>query len=154
MLATLMAIPNLRMMKATWFRITAGLAAVYHLVLGAALLVMPAGALGGITRVFLGTELEIDARMGMVGKFSSAYLLAFGVMLALLCLKPQQLRALVIPALVLFGIRLANKLVFMTAIEESFDISRGRSLFAIASLALIFVVMAWTRPTGDESRNP
>lgn len=141
-------------MKPTWFRLTTGIAAVYHLVLGAALLVLPASALGGITRVFLGTELEIDARMEMVGKFSAAYLLAFGVMLALLCLKPRPLRVLVLPALALFGIRLANKLVFVTTIEETFGVSRGRSLFAIASLALIFVVMAWSRPTGDEPRKP
>ena len=154
MLATAPAIPSLRSMKPTWFRITTGLAAVYHLVLGGALLAMPAGALGGITRVFLGTELEVDARLAMIGKFSAAYLLAFGVMLALLCLKPQRLRALVIPALVLFGIRLANKLVFMTTIEEAFDISRGRSLFAIASLALIFGLMAWSRPTDVETRKP
>ena len=141
-------------MKFTWFRLTTGIAAVYHLVLGAALLVLPASALGGITRVFLGFELEIDARLEMVGRFSAAYLLAFGVMLALLCLKPRPLRVLVLPVLALFGIRLANKLVFMTTIEETFGISRGRSLFAIASLALIFVVMAWSRPTGDEPHKP
>lgn len=152
MLAMPMANPSLRTMKGILFRIVTGIAAIYHLVLGGALLVMPAGAMSGIGRVFLGTELEVDPELSMIGKFASAYILAFGIMLALLCLKPASLRVLVIPALFLFGIRLANKLVFLTTIEETFGISRGRSLFAIASLGLIFVVMAWTRPMGENPR--
>lgn len=139
-------------MKGFIFRITTAIAAIYHLVLGGALLAMPADAMSGITRVFLGTELEVDRVLSMVGKFASAYILAFGIMLALLCLKPARLRVLVIPALVLFGIRLANKLVFLTTIEETFGVTRGRSVFALVCLAVIFGVMAWSRPVGDESR--
>ncbi len=139
-------------MKTNLFRLTAGIAAVYHLLLGAAFLLLPAEALHGITKVFLGVGLEFDDKLSMVGKFASAYILAFGVMLALLCWKPVKLRALVIPALVLFGIRLANKMVFLTAIEENFGVDRGRSVFALASLAVIFGVMAWARPVGGESK--
>jgi hypothetical protein len=73
-------------------------------------------------------------------------------MLGLLCWKPVKLRALVIPALVLFGIRLANKMVFLTTIEENFGVDRGRSVFALASLAVIFGVMAWARPMSGESK--
>lgn len=139
-------------MKKRLFRITTGIAAVYHLFLGIAMLVLPAGAMGGITRVFLGTEVEVDPSLSMIGKFAAAYILAFGVMLGLLWLKPERLRALVIPALVLFGIRLANKLVFMAEIEAIFGVTRGRSIFALVVLAVIFGIMAWTRPMGDPSR--
>jgi hypothetical protein len=144
---------KLRVMKETLFRLTTGIASAYHLLLGTALLVLPAGAMNGMVKVFLGVGIEFDAKLSMIGKFASAYILAFGVMLALLCWKPVKLRALVIPALVLFGIRLANKLVFLTTIEETFGVARGRSVFALACLAVIFAVMAWTRPTSDESKN-
>lgn len=139
-------------MKGMLFRITTGIAAVYHLVLGGALLVLPAGAMSGITRVFLGTELEFDPTLSLIAKFVAAYILAFGVMLALLCLKPDRLRALVVPALALFGIRLVNKLVFLATIEETFGVTRGRSVFALVTLAVIFGVMALTRPKGEDSR--
>jgi hypothetical protein len=144
---------NLQGMKETLFRLTTGIASVYHLLLGTALLVLPAAAMNGMMNVFLGVGVEFDAKLSMIGKFVSAYILAFGVMLALLCLKPVKLRVLVIPALVLFGIRLVNKLVFLTTIEESFGVARGRSIFALACLAVIFAVMTWARPTSDETKS-
>lgn len=141
-------------MRMTLFRIATGVAAVYHLVLGGALLLLPEEALGGVAGLFLGMELVIDAQMAMVGKFAASYLLAFGVMMGLLCLRPVRLRALVMPALLLFGVRLANKLVFMAEIEEIFGVARGRSLFALVSIALLFGVIAWTRPMeGDAQRS-
>ena len=139
-------------MKTILFRLTAGIAGVYHLLLGAAFLVLPAEKLSGTAKGFLGVGIEFDAKLAMVGKFASAYILAFGVMLMLLCWKPVKLRALVIPVLLLFGVRLVNKLVFLTSIEGTFGVDRGRSLFAIASLALIFAVMAWARPASDPSQ--
>ena len=138
--------------KTILFRLTAGIAGVYHLLLGAAFLVLPAEKLSGTAKGFLGVGIEFDAKLAMVGKFASAYILAFGVMLMLLCWKPVKLRALVIPVLLLFGVRLVNKLVFLTSIEGTFGVDRGRSLFAIASLALIFAVMAWARPASDPSQ--
>jgi len=144
---------NLPNMKGLLFRVTTGIAAAYHLLLGAALLFLPAWAMNGTARVFLGVGIEFDARLLMIGRFSSAYILAFGVMLALLCWKPAKLGALVVPALVLFGIRLANKLVYLTGIEETFGVDRGRSVFALVSLAVIFGVMAWTRPANEQSQD-
>lgn len=124
---------------------------MYHLLLGLALLVLPTEALGGVSRLFLGMKLEVAGQMAMVGKFAASYLLAFGVMMGLLCLRPVKLRALVVPALVLFGIRLANKLVFMGQIEEMFGVSRGRSIFAVVCIALLFGFIALTRPLdGDQ----
>ena len=45
-------------MNQRFFRLTTGIAAAYHLVLGMALLVLPVGAMDPVTRIFLGTELE------------------------------------------------------------------------------------------------
>lgn len=133
------------------FRLTTGLAAAYHLGLGAALMVLPARAVGSIARLFLGMELEFDPQLSLIGKFVAAYILAFGVMLGMLCWNPIRLRALVVPALVLFGVRLVNKLMFLTTIEATFGVTRGRSVFAAVSLAAIFVVMLITRPTTSET---
>lgn len=144
---------SLLAMKEILFRLTAGIAAVYHLILGGALLILPADALNGIAKMFLGIAIEFDTKLSMIGKFASAYILAFGLVLALLCWRPVQLRVLVVPVLVLFGIRLANKMVLMTSIEEAFGVDRGRSLFALASLALIFGLLAWARPMGDKSQD-
>jgi hypothetical protein len=142
---------RVQFVKQKLFRLTTGIAALYHLVLGAALLVLPEGAMGRTAALFLGMELEFDPRLLLIGRFVAAYILAFGVMLALLCWRPVKLRALLAPALVLFGIRLMNKLLFLTTIEQTFGVTRGRSVFAMISLALIFGVMAWTRPSSGNS---
>lgn len=138
-------------MRNALFRTVTGTAAVYHLLLGAALLVLPGAAMGKVIQVALGTPLEIDPSLSMIAKFTSVYVVAFGMMLAFLCVNPTRYRVLVIPALFLFGVRLVNKLVFMTTIEETFGVTRGRSLFAIASLAVIFGLMAWTMPRRSQS---
>lgn len=150
-LASVMQLTRIQGVKPRILKITTGIAAVYHLLLGSALLLLPAENLSGITRFFLGTELDFDPTLTLIGKFVSAYLLAFGVMLTLLWVNPVRHRALVIPALVLFGIRLAGKLVFWATIEETFGISRNRSLFAFASLAVIFGLMVWAKPKGENS---
>jgi hypothetical protein len=139
-------------MKTMVFRITTGLAGVYHLALGAAMWLLPAGVLEETVRLFLGTSVGIDPPMAMVAKFSSSYVLSFGIMLILLCLNPVRLRLLAIPALALFGIRAMNKLVLLGPIEEAFEVSRGRSLFSIVSLALIFGLIAFTLPPCTETR--
>ncbi len=131
------------------FRITAGVVAFYHLLLGLVCLCLPAAALGGWVRVFLGVDLEFDQDLLLIGKFSAAYVLVFGVMMALLCIKPKAMSALVLPALILFAVRLANKLVFIAQIEETLGVSRGRSVFAVVSLGLFFVLLAWSRPKPD-----
>jgi hypothetical protein len=107
--------------------------------------------MGRTAALFLGMELEFDPRLLLIGRFVAAYILAFGVMLALLCWRPVKLRALLAPALVLFGIRLMNKLLFLTTIEQTFGVTRGRSVFAMVSLALILGVMIWTRPSSGNS---
>ncbi len=138
-------------MKGLIFRLTTGIAAVYHVILGIAMLVLPAEGLAAVKPLFLGFVVEVDPQLAMAGKFAGSYVLAFGVTLALLCARPQRMRALVVPALVLFGIRLANKLVFMSAIEEAFGVTRGRGLFAVATLAVIFGLIAWSRPEKPET---
>lgn len=140
-------------MKAILFRTTTGIAGVYHLILGAALWLLPPEAMEGVAKVFLGVGVEADDRTTLIARFSSAYILAFGVMLVLLCLHPVRFRALAIPALTLFGIRLINKLVLLGSIEQAFQVSRGRSVFAVVTLALIFGLIAATLPPRGESRS-
>lgn len=139
-------------MKSFLFRATTGIAGVYHLILGAALWLLPPGTLEGVAKVFLGVGVEADDRITLIARFSSAYILAFGVMLALLCLNPVRHRALAIPALTLFGIRIINKLVLLGSIEQAFQVSRGRSVFAVATLAVIFSIIAATLPSIGKSK--
>ena len=140
----------MRMMKSTIFRVTTGVAGAYHLILGLALCLLPAGSLNGAARLFLGVGLDIDPQLAMAARFSSAYILVFGIMLILLCREPRRLRVLVVPALVLFGIRLINKLVWMGTLEESLGVSRGRGMLGIGMLAAIFGLILFTMPRGRE----
>jgi len=137
--------------KITLFKCLTGIAAVYHLALGLAGLLLPIDAFTGISELILGLRPEVDPQFELTAKFAAAYVLAFGVMLSLLCLNPRKYRLLAIPTLTLFGVRLINKLMFFGTIGESFDVPVARSVFAVASIAVLFFGILLTMPKGRTS---
>ena len=133
-------------MSALLFRIITGIAAVYHLLLGLAGLLLPIETFARFSSVFLGVSPSIDAQFHLITKFSAAYILAFGIMLLLLALNPVKNRVLVIPVLALFGVRLLNKIVFFDTIGSSFDVEPVRNIISVVTVLFFFTAILLTRP--------
>lgn len=131
------------------FQITAAIAALYHLTLGLAGLLLRAGTLESTIQTFLGFVPEFTPALAMAVRFAGAYVLAFGVMMGLLALNPRRYRVLCIPALVLFGVRLVNRILLFGQISELYSVSPARNLFGVGSLAVLFVLILATAPKQD-----
>ena len=133
-------------MKDKLFKIFTGIAGVYHIILGVAGLILPADMFVKVSSLILGFSPNVDNQFQFIVKFSSAYILVFGIMLLLLAANPIKNRALVIPALVLFGIRLINKIVFFSSIASSFEIANSRNIFSIVAILFFFLGILLTMP--------
>lgn len=140
-------------MRTQLFKLFAGIAGVYHILLGLAGLLLPMETLGGVIGFMLGVQVVPDPQLFFTAKFSAAYILAFGVMLILLTANPVKNRALVIPVLILFGVRLVNKVLFFGPIAEALEVSTGRNLFGIAVILIFFLGILLTLPQRESTPN-
>lgn len=133
-------------MKIQFFRLITGIAAIYHTLLGLAGLLLPIKAFTELSGYVLGVSPDLNAQFELIVKFSSAYVLAFGIMLLLLAWNPVKNRTLIVPALVLFGVRLVNKIVFFGLIGTSFKLDPARNIFGILIISFFFCAILFTMP--------
>lgn len=136
-------------MKMTLFKAFAGVAGLYHILLGLCGLLMPLEMFANVSQLVLGLRPEVDPQFQMAAKFASTYVLVFGVMLLILFKDPLKYRVLAVPVLTLFGVRLLNKLVFFGAIGESFEVPFGRNVFAVVCVAVFFFGILLTLPKAE-----
>jgi hypothetical protein len=94
-----------------WGRVLAGAIAVYHIVIGLALLLSGELALK-LARQLDGLTIEGTPQLGIVGEIFGCYLLAFGLMMVFVVIKPVKNRSLISVALALFALRLLQRIVF------------------------------------------
>lgn len=131
------------------FRFVTGFAGVYHILLGISALIFPSSLLVKVTNLILGLSPVVDEQFQLIAKFTGAYVLVFGVMLLLLARDPVKYNVLVLPALLLFGIRLVNKIIFFGSISNVYGMPFSRGMFGIASLAVFLLAIGFTAPKGS-----
>ena len=136
----------MKLNKAIIFQIAAGIVGAYHVLLAMLALLGPGDLLGDVARLALGVELDPDGQVILAARFAGAYLLAFGVMMLLLAGRPTQYRAMVIPALILFGVRVLVRLVSFNLLSDVAGMSATRNMVGIALLLTFFIVLLVTRP--------
>ncbi len=136
-------------MKLMLFKTLTGIAGLYHIVLGFSALLLPIETFANISKLILGLQPEVDLQFQLATKFASAYVLTFGVLLLILFKEPIKYRVLAIPVLLLFGIRLINKLVYFGTVGQSFDVSAPRNIVAVAFVAIFFFGILLTLPKRD-----
>ena len=100
-------------MKERIFKIIAGVVGVYHVTLGALGLILPIENVISVVEVMKGYTLEKSSQLLPILKFTSSYLLAFGVMMLLLSRNPQKYRVFALPALILFGTSFLNNILML-----------------------------------------
>jgi hypothetical protein len=136
----------MKLQKSTIFRSAAAVVGAYHVLLGLLGLFGPGDLLADGAKLALGVEVEPDGQVLLATRFAGSYLLAFGVMMLILASRPQKYRALVIPALLLFGVRVVVRLVSFDSLSEAMGVSTTRNIVGIVLLLLFFTVLLVTRP--------
>lgn len=125
-------------MRRRIFSIVTGIAGAYHILLAAAGFMLPPDTVAKVIDVAFGVPLDINAELTLAVRFSSVYMLAFGVMLLILALNPVRYRVFAIPALILFGLRFINRLLYFNDITSSgMPVSRN-----VTGTVLIFLFFA------------
>lgn len=140
-------------MSTTWtkrgiFRVLASVVGIYHLILGVAALVLPVGLMSSTVELVLGFSPSVDEQFVLVSKFTGVYVLAFGIVVLLVARDAERYALFITPVLLLFAIRLVNKVVFFNDIGAQLDVPPGRNVLAVAFVALFFFGMLFTAPPG------
>ena len=92
------------------FKIVTGIVGVYNVALGGLVLILPVEKVVSVVEAMKGYSLEVTSQLPLILKFTSAYLLAFGIMMLLLSRNAQKYRVFALPALVLFGTSFLNNI--------------------------------------------
>ncbi len=133
-------------MKIRTFKLFASVVGIYHIILGIAALVFPVATMGSTVKLFLGFSPTMTDQFVLVSKFTGVYVLAFGLMVSLIARDPEKYSVFITPVLVLFAIRLANKLIFFNQIGVELGVSTARNILAVVFVAVFFFGMLLTAP--------
>ena len=132
-------------MKLNILKATTGIAGAYHLVLALVGLCAPTDMLIRTVDMAFGVTLAISPQLGLILKFTSVYMLAFAAMLLLVSFNPVRYRVFVFPALILFGLRFVNRVLFFGTLT-SVGMSLPRNLLGTGVIFLFFVTMLLCLP--------
>ncbi len=138
-------------MKNRMFKIVTGVAGIYHIILALAGLLCPVDLAVKVVTMAFGLALEVGPQLSLILKFTSVYMLAFGVMLMVLSINPVKYRALVIPALVLFGIRLINRVMLFDVLTSA-GMPVSRNVIGTAHIFFFFIAMIILLPKAQLDR--
>ena len=119
------------------FSVFTGIAGAYHILLAAAGFMLPSDMVARVINIAFGVPLDVDPELLLAVRFSSVYMLAFGVMLLILALNPVRYRALAFPALILFGLRFVNRLLYFNTMTAS-GMPVSRNVIGIILISLFF----------------
>ena len=136
-------------MKEKFFKTVTGIAAAYHILLGVAGFLCPAATVERVIAFAFGLAVEVDPLLSLIVKFSSVYMLAFGIMLLLVSLNPIKYRIFVIPAAVLFGFRLFNRIIFFSTLTDA-GMTASRNVVGTGLILFFFVAMLASLPRKED----
>lgn len=128
------------------FVVLASIVGIYHVILGVAALVLPVGMMSSMVELFLGFSPSITDQFVLVSKFTGVYVLAFGVVVLLIARDPERYSLFITPVLLLFAIRLIDKLVFFNEIGAELDVPPVRNVLAVVFVAVFFFGLLLTAP--------
>ena len=126
------------------YRMLAGFVGVYHIMLGILMLfsgelaIKAAKSMAGMT--IIGSPV-----LGIMGEILACYIIAFGLMMGLAAWNPIKNRSLITIGLVLFVLRLLQRIVFADKTMEVFQISSTRYWSAFVIVLIISVILGFFR---------
>lgn len=128
------------------FRALAWFAGIYHVLLGLAGTFLSADFIADVVSKVYGVNANIDAQFLASARFASSYLLAFGVMMVLVAMKPREYRLFVVPAVVMFATRVFDRLAYFDVLQDAFGITMTQNLQTVVPVALIALGLFFFRP--------
>ncbi len=126
------------------YRILAGFVGVYHIMLG--LLMLFSGEMAiKAAKSMAGMTIIGSPALGIMGEILACYIIAFGLMMGLAAWNPIKNRSLITIGLVLFVLRLLQRIVFADKTMEVFQISSTRYWAAFVIVLIISVILGFFR---------
>jgi len=126
------------------YRMLAGFVGVYHIMLGLLLLVSGEMAINA-AKSMAGMTIIANPQFGVIGEILACYFIAFGLMMGLAAWNPIKNRSLITIGLVLFVLRLLQRIVFADKTMEVFQISSTRYWAAFVIVLIISVILGFFR---------
>jgi hypothetical protein len=126
----------------TWLRVLLGVAAGYHIVLGLLGIFFKSHAAELARELFRFNLSASPDVLWMINPFS-AYMLAFGSMLAVTASNPLRFRPMVFVAGGLFALRVVQRVIFITSADEALKtvVSPGQNLVHLAVVSAMGLAM-------------
>ncbi len=127
-------------------RFLLGLGAVYHIVLGATALIFRSHT-GDLARRFFQFNLSNAPEVQWILNPFSAYLLAFGALLAITATNPGKYRPFVFVAVGLYSLRFVERIWFLLSGDEALKVAmdplrQGVHLLVVALMAVAMAMLA------------
>lgn len=118
---------------------------VYHLVLGLCAN-LPAPQVQAAARLILGLEIPDHPVVLQILKPFGVYVMAFGCAMGMAAWNPVKNRALISLGIILFGLRLIQRLSDLQGVKENLGVSDARNWFTIgvvATFMLLLSILRW-----------
>ena len=133
-------------------KVLLAMVAVFHIVIGlAAIFVPPGDFAGAIISSTYGASFDIGPVTHHIVRILGAFMIFVGVMAVFAFLEPERNKPVVYALIILFLIRVRQRIIFADELGEHFDISTVRlvtqSIFFVALAATLF----YLRPKADSS---
>jgi hypothetical protein len=117
---------------------------VYHVGLGLAANLPPAQVRATASAV-LGLQLPEDPALYQIVKPFGIYAITFGLMMGVAAWNPQKNRALVSIGVVLFVLRILQRLLNLESTQQNLGVTTGRNWATIATVAVFATLLAVLR---------
>jgi hypothetical protein len=130
--------------KHTPLRALLWLICVYHVGFGL-LANAPSDLMRQCAANLLGMNLPTDAALDYVIKPFGVYVMTFGVMMGVAAWNPVKNRALISVGVVLFALRIAQRLLNLEAMQRALGVTPSRNLTTVAVVAVFGLALAWFR---------
>ncbi len=110
--------------------------AAYHFLVGALLIVSGEASIR-FASVALGYTIEPDPALGVAGEVLGCYMIAFGLMLALVARDPHRYRSMLLVAAAFVAVRIVQRIVFADKVIEVFAVPEARYWGSCVFVALL-----------------
>ena len=137
-----------------WLRIVLGVGAVYHILLGLALILFKSHV-AEMARLFFRFNLAPTPEIMWIANPFAAYMLAFGLMLGVTASDPARYRPMVFVAVVLFALRGIQRMMFLACGDSALKALANPTqnivhLAVVAAMCMAMVALAMKlRPAAD-----
>lgn len=117
---------------------------LYHVVFGLAANLFP-GQVPAIAERLAGMKIASAPEFIYLAKPFGLYAIAFGITMGLSAWNPVKNRAVITVAVVLFALRVVQRLADIGETEKVFGVPAARSLASVAIVACFSLALAWLR---------